>query len=140
MNSFLLIFLAIPAVEIFFMIKVGGLIGALNTVFLIFFTAVLGIYFARLQGVKTMKSGIINIYQNKAPIYEIISGASIAIAAILLIVPGFGTDIVGFLLLIPFSRKIILKLIFNKKTRANSEQEKNILDGEIIEDKNKDEL
>ena len=140
MNSFLLIFLAIPAAEIFFMIKVGGLIGALNTVFLIFFTAVLGIYFARLQGVKTMKSGIINIYQNKAPIYEIISGASIAIAAILLIVPGFGTDIVGFLLLIPFSRKIILKLIFNKKTRANSEQEKNILDGEIIEDKNKDEL
>ena len=108
MNSFLLIFLTIPAVEIFFLIKVGGIIGALNTVFLIFFTAIVGIYFAKMQGMNTMKSGIINIYQNKVPINEIVSGASIVIAAILLIVPGFLTDTIGFLLLIPLTRKLIV--------------------------------
>ena len=82
MNSFFLIFIGIPAVEIFLMIKIGGLIGALNTVFLIFLTAIVGIYFAKMQGLKTMKSGVINLYQNKLPIYEIITGASIAIAAV----------------------------------------------------------
>tara|TARA_B100001121_G_scaffold296791_1_gene302566 strand:+ start:36 stop:458 length:423 start_codon:yes stop_codon:yes gene_type:complete len=140
MNSFFLIFLAIPAVEIFFLIKVGGIIGALNTVFLIFLTAIVGIYFAKMQGMKTMKSGIINIYQNKVPINEIVSGASIVIAAILLIVPGFLTDAIGFLLLIPFTRKLIVKSIFYKQADPNNDKDKNILDGEIVEDKNKDEL
>ena len=139
MNSFFLIFIGIPAIEIFLMIKIGGLIGALNTVFLIFLTAIVGIYFAKMQGLKTMKSGVINLYQNKLPIYEIITGASIAIAALLLIIPGFFTDIVGFLLIIPITRKIIINLIFKKKSVPKSYQNDDALDGEIIEDK-KDEL
>ena len=101
MNTFFLIFIGLPALEIFLMIKIGGEIGALNTVALIFLTAIIGIYYARLQGIQTLRSGIINIYQNKTPIYELISGASIAFAAVLLIIPGFFTDLIGFLLLIP---------------------------------------
>ena len=89
MNSFFLIFIGLPALEIFLMIKIGGQIGALNTVALIFLTAILGIYYARIQGIQTLRSGITSVYQNKAPIYEIVSGASIAFAAILLIVPVF---------------------------------------------------
>ena len=92
MNTFFLIFIGLPALEIFLMIKIGGKIGALNTLALIFLTAALGLYFARVQGLQTLRSGIINLYQNKAPIYELISGASIAFAALLLIIPGFLTD------------------------------------------------
>jgi len=139
MNSFFLIFIGIPAVEIFLMIKIGGLIGALNTVCLIFLTAIVGIYFAKNQGLKTIKSGVINLYQNKLPVYEIITGASIALAALLLIIPGFFTDIVGFLLIIPITRKIIINLIFKKKSVPEKYQSDDTLDGEIIEDK-KDEL
>ena len=140
MNTFFLIFIGLPALEIFLMIKMGGLIGALNTVALIFLTAIIGIYYARIQGIKTLKSGVTNLYQNKAPIYEIMSGASIAIAALLLIFPGFLTDIVGFLLLIPFSRKIFFKLAFKNKDKTNTEEKKEkVIDGEII-NKDKDEL
>ena len=110
MNPFFLFFIGLPALEIFLLIKIGGKIGALNTVALIFLTAVIGIYFAKLQGIRTLKSGMINLYQNKMPVYEIMSGASIAIAALLLIIPGFFTDLIGFLLLIPFTRKIFFKL------------------------------
>jgi len=99
MNSFFLLFIGVPALEVFLMIKIGGKIGALNTVSLIFLTAITGLYFAKLEGIKTMRSGILNLYQNKIPIYEIISGASIAIAALFLIIPGFFTDTIGFLLL-----------------------------------------
>ena len=98
MNTFFLIFIALPAIEIFLMIKIGGHIGALNTLGLIFFTAIVGIYYARIQGIQTLRSGIIDIYQNKAPIQQLINGASIAFAAVLLIVPGFFTDINGFIL------------------------------------------
>ena len=120
--------------------KMGGIIGALNTVALIFLTAIIGIYYARIQGIKTLKSGVTNLYQNKAPIYEIMSGASIAIAALLLIFPGFLTDIVGFLLLIPFSRKIFFQLAFKNKDKTNTEEKKEkVIDGEII-NKDKDEL
>jgi UPF0716 protein FxsA len=137
MNSFFLLFIGLPALEIFLMIKIGGKIGALNTILLIFVTAIVGVYFAKLQGIKTIKTGVTNLYQNKEPIYEIISGASIAIAALLLITPGFFTDTIGFLLLIPFTRKLIIKILFNKnKIKSN---QNNILDGEIVEDK-KDEL
>ena len=136
MNSFFLLFIGVPALEVFLMIKIGGEIGALNTVSLILLTAIVGIYFAKLEGIKTIQSGLINMYQNKVPIYEIISGASIAIAALLLIIPGFVTDTIGFLLLIPFTRKIIIKLFIGKK---KIQEEKNTIDGEIIEDK-KDEL
>ena len=139
MNSLFLIFIGIPAIEVFLMIKIGGKIGALNTVSLIFLTAIIGIYFAKLEGIKTMRSGIMNMYQNKIPIYEMISGASIAIAALLLIIPGFFTDTIGFLLLIPFTRKILISFLVKKKNISSRQEDKKTLDGEIIEDK-KDEL
>ena len=100
MNPFFLLFIGLPALEIFLLIKIGGQVGALNTVALIFLTAIIGIYFAKLQGIQTLKSGMVNLYQNKMPVYEMMSGASIAIAALLLIIPGFFTDLIGFLLLI----------------------------------------
>ena len=101
MNTILISIIAIPIIEILLFIKIGENIGAINTILLIIFTAIVGVYFARIQGIRTIKSGFINIYQNKLPIYEILSGASIAIAAIFLIIPGFFTDTIGFLLLIP---------------------------------------
>jgi len=122
------------------MIKIGGKIGALNTISLILLTAIVGIYFAKLEGIKTMRSGFMNLYQDKIPIYEIISGASIAVAALFLIVPGFFTDTVGFLLLIPFTRKILISFLVKKQKLSKNQEDKNILDGEIIEDKKKDEL
>ena len=115
MNTFFVIFLGLPALEIFLMIKIGGKIGALNTIALIFLTAIIGIYFARIQGLQTLRSGIISLYQNKTPIYEMLSGASIAFAAILLIIPGFATDLIGLLLIIPFTRKIILNKFIKRK-------------------------
>ena len=142
MNSFFLLFIGVPALEVFLMIKIGGKIGALNTVSLIFLTAIIGIYFAKLEGIKTMRSGVMNLYQNKIPIYEMLSGASIAIAALFLIIPGFFTDTLGFLLLIPITRKILISAFIKKKSKNSPAQKNmNILDGEIIEDKNKkDEL
>ena len=140
MNTFFLIFIVLPALEIFLMIKIGSEIGALSTLALIFLTAILGIFFARIQGLRTLKSGLINLYQNKTPIYELISGASIAIAAILLIIPGFLTDLVGFILLIPFTRKILFKVILKNKSTIDEEKEKiDTIDGEIVK-KDKDEL
>ena len=139
MNPFFLIFICLPALEIYLLIKVGGHVGALSTVALIFLTAIIGIYFARYQGIQTLKSGIINLYQNKMPIYEIMSGASIALAAFLLIVPGFFTDFIGFLLLIPFTRKILFNLALRKKLKNNIKSQNRTIDGEIIDDK-KDEL
>ena len=141
MNSLFLVFIGIPAVEVFLMIKIGGKIGALNTVALIFLTAIIGVYFAKQEGIKTIRSGAINLYQNKIPIYEIISGASIAIAALLLIIPGFFTDTVGFLLLIPLTRRILISSFVKSKNPKTKKEKTNILDGEIIEDKDKkDEL
>ncbi len=137
MNTFFLIFIGLPALEIFLMIKIGGQIGAINTIALIFLTAIIGIFFARIQGVLTLKSGLKNLYQNKIPIYELLSGASIAFAALLLIVPGFLTDLIGFLILIPFSRNIILKTLFKNKTKV--EETNKTIDGEIV-NKEKDEL
>ena len=122
------------------MIKIGGGIGALNTISLIFLTAIIGIYYARIQGIQTLRSGILNLYQNKAPINELISGASIAFAALLLIIPGFITDLFGFLLLIPLTRNAIFKLAIRKKTVIReSNKENRTIDGEII-NKDKDEL
>ena len=135
MNTFFLIFLGLPALEIFLMIKIGGKIGALTTIGLIFTTAVVGVYFARIQGIQTLRSGLANVYQNRAPIYELISGASIALASLLLIIPGFLTDLIGFLLLIPFTRHAFLKIFLNKnKTNIGKKKEENkIIDGEIID-------
>ncbi len=104
MNTFFLIFVGLPALEIFLMIKIGGKIGAFYTLALIFLTAIVGILFARIQGIQTLRSGITNLYRNKIPIYELMSGASIAFAALLLIIPGFFSDLIGFLLLITCKR------------------------------------
>tara|TARA_B100001059_G_C17368902_1_gene348788 strand:+ start:17 stop:427 length:411 start_codon:yes stop_codon:yes gene_type:complete len=136
MNSFFLLFIGLPTLEIYIMIKMGGKIGAINTVSLIFLTAIIGVYFAKLQGIQTLRSGMINLYQNKIPVYEILSGASIAIASLLLIIPGFFTDFMGFLLLIPFTRRIIFSIAFKKSVKENNK--KNTIDGEIID--KKDEL
>ena len=135
MNPFFLLFIGLPALEIFLLIKIGGQVGALNTVALIFLTAIIGIYFAKLQGMQTLKSGMVNLYQNRMPVYEIMSGASIAIAALLLIIPGFFTDFIGFLLLIPFTRKIFFKFAFKNKPKTDIRKENDIIDGEVIDNK-----
>ena len=139
MNTFFLIFVGLPAVEIFLMIKIGGKIGALNTVALIILTAIIGVYYARIQGMQAFRSGIMNLYQNKTPVYEMLSGASIAFAALLLIIPGFFTDLIGFLLLFPITRNIFFKIIFSKQfeIKKNEKQNKTI-DGEIVNKKKDD--
>ena len=141
MNSLLLIIIGFPILEIALMIKIGKVVGIFNTILLIFFTAVVGIYYARAEGLNTIRSGMINLYQNKLPFYEMVSGASIAIAAMFLIFPGFISDTVGFLLLFPFTRKLIIRLWFKNKFKTNHKQGAEILDAEIIEEKkDKDEL
>ena len=139
MNPLFLIFICLPALEIYLMIKIGGQVGALNTVALIFLTAIIGLYFAKRQGMQTLRSGVVNLYQNKLPIYEIISGASIALAAIFLIIPGFFTDFIGFLLLIPLTRRIFLKMALKDKTKVNNKSYDKTIDGEIVDNK-KDEF
>ncbi len=140
MNTFFLIFLGLPAFEIFLMIKIGSKIGAINTIALIFLTAIVGVYYARIQGIQALRTGLINLYQNKVPVYELLSGASIALAALLLIIPGFFTDLVGFLLLIPFTRTALFKVALRDKTKFHkTKNNEKIIDGEII-DKKKDEL
>ncbi len=138
MNTILISIIALPILEILLFIKIGEVIGAINTVLLIFLTAVVGVYFARVQGIKTIKSGFVNLYQNKLPVYEIFSGASIAIAAILLILPGFFSDTIGFMLLIPFTRTLLLSLIIRKKERHNK-TDNTTIEAEVIDEK-KDEL
>ena len=138
MNPLFIIFIGIPIIEIVLMIKIGQLIGAINTVLLIFVTAATGIFFARIQGIKTLKTGLTNMYRNKIPIKELISGASIAFAALLLIIPGFLTDLIGFLLLIPFTRNIFLSIFKMEKMRENKNYDENIIEAEIIDDKEKD--
>ena len=132
MNTVILFIISIPLIEIYLMIKVGGTIGAFNTIFLIFFTAIAGIFFARLEGFRALQSGFQQIIKNEIPIYEIISGAALAFAALLLIIPGFLTDIVGFLLIIPFTRKMLIKNLSSKyKNKVN----KNIVEGSYEETK-----
>jgi UPF0716 protein FxsA len=133
MNAVLLFIIGIPLIEIYLMIKIGGTIGAFNTIFLIFFTAVTGVYFARLEGLNTIRSGFGQLVRNEIPVHEIISGAAIAFAAFLLIIPGFLTDFFGFLLLIPITRKILLKNIFYKFKK--NEKNQNIIEGDITEEK-----
>ena len=139
MNPLFLIFICLPALEIYLIIKIGGQVGALNTVSLIFLTAIIGLYFAKRQGVQTLKSGVINLYQNKMPIYEIMSGASIAVAALFLIIPGFFTDVLGFLLLIPFTRKLFFYMAFKNRMKVDTKSQDKTIDGEIVDNK-KDEF
>ena len=136
MNAVLLFIIGIPLIEIYLMIKVGGIIGAFNTIFLIFFTAITGIYFAKLEGLNAIRSGFGQIVKNEIPIYEIISGAALAFAALLLIIPGFLTDIVGFLLIIPITRKFFIRSI-SSKLRKKKDNEI-IIEGNIEENEQED--
>ena len=135
MNSILLIIILIPAIEIYLFIKIGSQIGAISTILLIFTTAVVGIYYAKYDGLNTLKSGFIQLSKNKAPTYEMISGAAIALAALLLIIPGFATDILGFLIIFPISRKLIFNK-FAKKFSQEKKEKNNFIDGDFedIED------
>lgn len=136
MNTVIFFIIGIPLIEIYLMIKVGSVIGAFNTIFLIFFTAVTGIYFARMEGLSAIRSGIGQLVKNEMPIYELISGAALAFAALLLIIPGFLTDLIGFFLIIPITRNLIIKNISSKFKKPTNYE--NIIEGEIEED-NKDE-
>tara|TARA_B100001765_G_C19336429_1_gene264101 strand:- start:213 stop:650 length:438 start_codon:yes stop_codon:yes gene_type:complete len=136
MNAAFLLIIGIPLIEIYLMIKVGGMIGAFNTIFLIFFTAIIGIYFAKLEGLNAIRSGFTQLVKNEIPIYEIISGAALAFAALLLIIPGFLTDIIGFLLIIPATRKFFIKSISSKFNRRKNDGI--IIEGTIEEKKEKD--
>ena len=136
MNAVILFIIGIPAIEIYLMIKVGGVIGALNTIILIFFTAITGVYFAKLAGLNAIRSGINQLMKNEMPVYEIISGAALAFAALLLIIPGFLTDLFGFLLIIPVTRKFFIRSISSKFNRKKND--KNIIEGSFEENKQND--
>ena len=137
MNSILLLIIIIPAIEIFLFIKIGSQIGAITTVLLIFTTAVVGVYYAKYEGLNTLKAGFVQLSKNEAPTYEMISGAAIAFAALLLIIPGFATDILGFLLIFPITRKLILSK-FAKKFENTKTEKNDFIDGDFedIEDEN----
>ena len=133
MNVVILFIIGIPLIEIYLMIKVGGMIGAFNTIFLILFTAITGVYFARLAGLNTIRSGFNQLIKNEIPIYEIISGAALAFAALLLIIPGFLTDFIGFLLIIPITRKFFISSISSKLRNKKVNSNDNIIEGNIDE-------
>ena len=136
MNVVILFIIGIPLIEIYLMIKVGGVIGAFNTIFLIFFTAITGIYFAKLEGLNAIRSGFTQLVKHEIPMYEIISGAALAFAALLLIIPGFLTDLVGFLLIIPITRKFFIRSI-SSKLRKKKDNEI-IIEGSIEENEQED--
>ena len=137
MNTVLLSVILIPILEIYLFIKIGSQIGAFNTILLIFLTAIIGIYYARYEGINTLKSGLLQIVKNQVPANEIISGAAIAFAAVLLIIPGFATDIIGFLLIMPITRRLIFGKL-SKQFKKKDVQKNNFIDGEFedIEDDN----
>ena len=134
MNSVILVILLVPIIEIYLFIKIGSQIGAFNTISLIFITAIIGLYYAKYEGLNTLRSAIKQIVQNEIPIYEIISGAALAFAAFLMILPGFLTDVIGLLIIIPWTRKLFFKKIIKEKQN----QKKNFIEGEYedIDDKN----
>tara|TARA_B100000989_G_scaffold41014_1_gene26000 strand:+ start:31 stop:435 length:405 start_codon:yes stop_codon:yes gene_type:complete len=132
MNTLLLTILLVPLIEIYLFIQIGGQIGAFNTIIIILLTAVIGIYFVRLQGLTTLKSGVSQLYKNQLPIYEMISGAALALAALLLIIPGFATDALGFLLILPITRKIIFRYLGKRYPKEKTKD--NLIEGEY-EDK-----
>ena len=137
MNPIFLTIIMVPAIEIYLLIKIGSHIGAMSTILLIFTTAIIGIYYAKYEGLNTLKSGFTQLSKNETPAYEVISGAAIAFAALLLIIPGFATDALGFLLIFPYSRKMIFKK-FSKKFKPKENKKNNFIDGDFedIEDDN----
>ena len=135
MTTILLLLISIPLIEIYLFIKIGSYIGAFNTVSLILITAIVGIIYARYEGFNTLRSGMSQLIKNEMPVYEIISGAALTFAALLLILPGFATDLMGLILIFPPTRKLILK-DFSKKNRSKNQKKKDYIDGEF-EDKDK---
>ena len=135
MNTFLLLLISIPVIEIYLFIKVGSQIGAFNTILLIFITAFFGVIYARYEGFNTLKSGMSQVVKNELPVYEIISGAALAFAALLLILPGFATDTLGLLIIFPLTRKLIFRNVSNKQKSTNSKKQ-DFINGEFedIED------
>ena len=130
MNSIVLTIIMVPIIEIYLFIKIGSEIGAFTTIFLIFATAVIGVYYAKYEGINTLRSGFQQISKQETPAYEVISGAAIAFAALLLIIPGFATDILGFLLIFPVTRKLFFSKI-SKKFKTNKTSKKNFIEGEF---------
>ena len=135
MNTILLAIILVPVIEIYLLIKIGSQIGAITTISLIFTTAIVGIYYAKYEGLNTLKSGFLQLSKNQSPAYEVISGAAIAFAALLLIIPGFATDLIGFLLIFPFTRKIIFQK-FSKKNNNEDNKKNDYIDADFedIED------
>ncbi len=138
MNTALILILSIPLIEIYLFIKVGSQIGAFNTILLIFITAILGVWYARYEGFNTLKSGMSQLIKNELPFYEIISGAAIAFASLLLIIPGFATDILGILLIFPYTRKLLFYKLSKKYPKNKNLRERDFIDGEYeeMDDKN----
>ena len=129
MNSVLTAIILVPIIEIYLLIKIGSQIGALTTITLIFVTAILGVFYARYEGINTLRSGLTQLVKNESPIYEIISGAAITVAAMLLIIPGFATDIIGFFLIFPLTRNLILKIL-SSKVQVKKNKKEEFIDGE----------
>ncbi len=134
MNSILFIVIIVPIIEIYLLIQIGSQIGAITTILLIFITAIVGIYYAKYEGLNTLKSGFLSLKKNETPAYEVISGAVIAFSALLLIIPGFLTDLIGFFLIFPITRKLILNIFF--RNFNHNQKKNNFIDGEFedIED------
>ena len=137
MNTALLLIILIPVIEIYLFIKIGSQIGAFTTISLIFFTAIIGVFYARYEGLNTLKSGVSQLYKNQMPLFELMSGAALAVAAILLILPGFATDILGFLIIFPLTRKLIFKLVTKKGKDENEVYIKDdLIEGEFVDKDN----
>ena len=133
MNTVLLLIILVPIIEIYLFIKIGSQIGAFTTISLIFFTAIIGVYYARYEGLNTLRSGVSQLYKNQMPLFELMSGAALAVAALLLILPGFATDLLGFFIIFPFTRKIIFNL-FAKNKKKDVYVKDDLIEGEY-EDK-----
>ena len=135
MNTVLLLIILIPIVEIYLFIKIGSQIGAFTTISLIFVTAIIGVYYARYEGLNTLKSGVAQLYKNQMPLFELMSGAALAVAALLLILPGFATDLLGFLIIFPLTRKIFFQLL-SKKTKNEMHIKDDLIEGEYEDKEN----
>ena len=137
MNTVLLLIILIPILEIYLFIKIGSQIGAFTTISLIFFTAIIGVFYARYEGLNTLRSGVSQLYKNQMPLFELISGAALAVAALLLILPGFATDLLGFLIIFPFTRKIIFNL-FARNTKSEVHTKDDLIEGEYVDKDSED--
>ena len=138
MNTVLLLLILVPIIEIFLFIKIGSQIGAIATILLIFITAIVGVYYAKYEGLNILKSGFTQLRKNETPKYQIISGAAIALAAFLLIIPGFATDIFGFLVIFPITRNFFLKKFFNKFSKKEDTEKNNFIEGDFEDIKDDD--